>query len=552
MKPLLYLELRQITNSVKAALRTPKRLIPAVLIALWIAFVFAQDTLTLLGIARPVMPSGRHYLQQAIPIDAIWAVVFIVLTITAAGVIYTALSDGLLIFAPSHVDFLFPTPVNRRHVLAFKLFKDYTKYALFSGLVFGMVGSPLYHVLGVPVYPDLLLSWLGSICLIVFVMNLTHTLNVVATAGPGRLRIARVLVQAAIFAAVLIVAATAVVRFAWTSDAIESVISSTRSSLVRAALAPITWATDVILAPIRGIVNERVELLWLAILAVGSTFLLLGRDEDIYEPALGVSARAARVRDAIRSGDVIGARIRAVGWRGRGSFNTPPVPPFGRGASALLWKSIVVKLRTSGARLLVVMCVPVIASVIIGAAVKLPEVRRVVPVAMPYVAWILALLGQQELRGELRLANLTKAMPISPFRFILVQTFHEWLPVVAVTMISAVSLFVFVADTDPAVLWLSAVTSIVFGFTCVAVISIPVLLYPDSRDKVQDLIAHILSFFLAGIALVPTAVVWLIAPLVDIDISVASLAVVLVNVPIAVAGVLVSGALFARFDPTSD
>jgi hypothetical protein len=552
LRPLIYLEFRQLANSIKSLLRSPKRLIPGLIIAIWVMGVLAQNMLTMIGVVPPPLPAGHLFVRQAIPVDIIWAIVFAALAITAGAVVYTALSEGLLIFAPAHIDFLFPTPVQRRNVLVMKLLQDYGKYGFYSGMFFAVLGSPLYHIMNVPVYPDVFLAWLGTLFLIVFVLNVTHTLNIVVTSGGGRRRLAASLVRLGLAGCILVLCATVVAKFVWTSDVFSSIVTSIRSGVLPKLLAPITWATDIILVPVRGLVDERVELFWLFLLAVASTLVLLTREEDIYEPSLGVSARVAKVRSAIRSGDVTGARIHAIGWRGRGSYARSPVPAFGRGAVALLWKSIVVRLRTSGVRLLVIMSVPVVISIIIGSALKELEVRRVVHVVLPYVAWILALMGQQEFRGELRLSNITKSMPVSPAGFIIAQVVYEWLPILVVSGVSAVSLLVFVPDIEPDHLAIAAMVSAAFGFSCTSLVSIPVILYPNAGDKTQDLISHFIGFTLVGFALVPTAVIWIMSGFFDLGTVLASVLIVLVNALISTAAIMIAAHLFARFDPTSD
>lgn len=549
MKPLLYLELRQLINSVKAAFKSPKRLVPAVIITAWMLAVVIQDIMAASGIGHPLLFAGPA-IKLGLPIGPIRDTIFTLLTIASACFIYTALADGLLVFSPSHIDFLFATPVSHRHVLIFKLLRDYAKYALYAGLFFSVLGSPLYHLLSVPMYPELLLSWLGTVLLIIFVMNLTHTLNIVATAGIQRFRVAKLLVQLVVLALVVVILSTAVVAFAWTNDTLASARQAIHA--VQFVLAPIAWATDIILVPLRGVVYEREELFWLFLLALGSTLLLLGRHEDIYEPSIGVSTRIARIRSAIRAGDVTTARIEAAGQKSKPSFFVLPIPPFGRGASSLLWKNLAVRVRTSSLSIAVIALAPVAVAAIVGGNVYEPNVRQMTPLALPYVAWILALMGQQELRSELRQANLIKSMPLSPFRAMVVQVVYEWLPVVLVVLTSGFGLWHFVPDVDGYVLGVSMALAIGFGFTCVSVISIPVLLYPDARDKMQDIIAHVLSFLLASVAILPSILVVALAKWFKLPLPAAILALLMVNAAISFLALTVVGNLYAKFDPTAE
>lgn len=550
MKPLIYLELRQLANSIKNLARSPKRLIPAVIIGAWLISAVIQNLLIASGLSQPMMPSV-HTLR-ALPVDAMWSGIFLLLSVTSGLVIYSALSEGLLVFAPSHIDFLFPTPINRRNVLAFKLLRDYVKYAVLAAIFFMALGSPLYGSLRIPPYPTIILSWLGSFFLIVFVMNVTHTLNIVGTFGAHRLRFASRLVKFGMLGIAGIIIAAAAVHFSRTGQAFPSFIAATRNGLATVLLSPIAWCTDLILAPITGVVYETWgELLWLFVLASGSTVVLLSRPENIYEPSLGISMRMARVRAAMRVGDVVTARIQAGGWRGRHTYLAPPIPPFGRGASALLWKNLVVRIRTLRWGVAMILVLPLGAAAA-AALVNQTIILRLAPLAIPYCVWLLALTSQQEMRGELRQANIVKAMPVSSFRIIAAEVFYHWLMILVVVLVAALSIWLFIPQTDPDMLSLTVVISLALGFTCVAAVSIPVLLYPDSRDKMQEVITHLVSFVLASIVILPSLLVAVAFVLLRANLALTACVVVALNGALAWSALAIAGALFGRFDPTAD
>lgn len=550
MKPLIYLELRQLANSIKNLARSPKRLIPAVIIGAWLISAVIQNLLIASGLSQPMMPSV-HTLR-ALPVDAMWSGIFLLLSVTSGLVIYSALSEGLLVFSPSHIDFLFPTPINRRNVLAFKLLRDYVKYAVLAAIFFMALGSPLYGSLRIPPYPTIILSWLGSFFLIVFVMNVTHTLNIVGTFGAHRLRFASRLVKFGMLGIAGIIIAAAAVHFSRTGQAFPSFIAATRNGLATVLLSPIAWCTDLILAPITGVVYETWgELLWLFVLASGSTVVLLSRPENIYEPSLGISMRMARVRAAMRVGDVVTARIQAGGWRGRHTYLAPPIPPFGRGASALLWKNLVVRIRTLRWGVAMILVLPLGAAAA-AALVNQTIILRLAPLAIPYCVWLLALTSQQEMRGELRQANIVKAMPVSSFRIIAAEVFYHWLMILVVVLVAALSIWLFISQTDPDMLSLTVVISLALGFTCVAAVSIPVLLYPDSRDKMQEVITHLVSFVLASIVILPSLLVAVAFVLLRANLALTACVVVALNGALAWSALAIAGALFGRFDPTAD
>lgn len=552
MKPLIYLEIRLLANSIRNTLRSPRRLIPVVIVAAWLGAIVLENIMFLTGLSKPVGPL-EYMLRPIESLPAIWSSIFVLLTIVACGIIYSALSEGLLVFAPSQMDFLFPSPIKRRHVLILKLLRDYTKYAAYAAFFFAMIGSPLYHLLNVRLFPEMFVAWGGTILLIILVMNLTHTLNVITTSGVHRMVFARLLINALILALILVTLSTALLAYANTEELVPSLIAGVRSSFTNIVLAPIAWATDCILVLFNGVVYQTwVKLLWLLLLATGSTALLLARPEDIYEPSLGVSTRMAQLRKAIASGDMVSARIYARGSRTNHRHMASAIPPFGRGASALLWKNLVIRIRTFGIGVVLTILLPTVTIAVVAYALPEHPVRRFLPLALPYLAWILALIGQQEMRGEMRHANITKAMPVSAFRTMAVQVFYEWMIVAVVLGIASVSIWYLIPDVEADYLMLALAMSLSFGFSCIAALSIPVLMYPDARDRMQDVIIHLVSFILGGMVITPTFVIVGLGEVLKAPAAATAIIVVVVNIAISLLALTISGAMFAKYDPTAE
>ncbi len=127
MKPLLYLEYRQLVNAIKNTLRSPKRLIPALVIGAWVISWFLQSVLIFSGNGPRAGLVPRLWHVSEIPTDLIRVMVFLCVSVGSVLVIYIAFNSGMMVFSLAQVDFMFPTPISRKKVLLYKLVNDYVK-----------------------------------------------------------------------------------------------------------------------------------------------------------------------------------------------------------------------------------------------------------------------------------------------------------------------------------------------------------------------------------------------------------------------------------------
>lgn len=198
MKPLLYLEIRQLINSIKNTTRTPKRLIPALIFGACISSSLVRGLLMFIDAPRPAGPQME--LLWNIPMPLIKAAVFLFLSIGCIMVMYGAFSSGMMIFSVSHIDFMFPTPISRRAVLFVKLIRDYLRYGFFVAMFFIIIGSPVFMRLQVNVVPWGFVSIAALTLLLVLVVNVSHTINIIFTFGFERLKQAGIFIKAVMIA----------------------------------------------------------------------------------------------------------------------------------------------------------------------------------------------------------------------------------------------------------------------------------------------------------------------------------------------------------------
>lgn len=555
MKPLLYLELRQFINAVKNTVRSPKRLIPTLIIAAWLISSILGNLLFMTGAAGSKPQGFGHGAEvlKNVPMELINAGTFLFLSVGCMLIIYQAFTSGMLIFSIAHIDFMFPTPISRRKVLLVKLIKDYLKYGFWVGLLFVLISSPVLGALDLPLFPAGFISILGLLALMLLVVNVAHTINLVFTFGFERLKQQGLLIKAILLIALTSAVGVGIYQFTQTGDSFASFILAADSPVVNVVFAPAKWCAPLVLAPLGGVVGDdymHLGLLWL--LAGASFALILSRKENVYEPSIGISIKTAKRRQAVRSGDYTDVRIEAIRERGTRRSRGPALPPFGRGAVAILWKNLLTKYRMSSAPVVVLLVLP-LGLFLIRHFVKQPFMFNLLPGILIYMVYVLSIVAAAEVRAELKYANILKSMPISAWKVMLAQAVYGAVYLGLGVAAFAICMAIVIPQTRGELLLLSAVAAPFIGFASISAAMIPSLLYPDSRDAAQNYIYNLVGFLLVSIAMIPTvvlgAVLWW---LVGAPQYVTILSICAANVLVGAAAVSISGSIFRRFDPTSE
>lgn len=556
MRPLLYLEIRQFINTLKNTLRSPKRLIPALIMAAG-AFAWVMQALLFSATAPGMARSNQEVTLAAsvLPWDLLRAGAFLALSIGSVVVLYQAFSAGSLVFSIAHIDFLFPTPISRRSVLLVKLVKDYLKYALWVAFFVTFMGSPLCATMRRSVFPGGLITIAALTGYLLFVVNVAHTLNIVFTFGYERLRQASKAIKIAmivVFGSALIYGLEYYVR---TGSSSFSFLRAANSPVMRTIFAPAEWTANLALAPLLPVSHEdlaRLPLIW--VLAVLSFALLMSRKENIYEPSLGVSVRMSKLRVAMRSGDQTAVRTEIMREKGGGKASRFVIPPFGRGATALIWKNLLVRYRMSAGQLVIMLLLPVVLALLVQHTLGSVEgATRFFPFLLVYISFVLSVTVQPQIRAELKQANILKSMPIAGWKVMLVQILNGSAYLAGGILLFATALWALVPGSRTSYLPACAIMAPFLGFACISATSIPALMYPDTRDSTQNFTCNLLGFILTSIAVVPTIVIGLVLVLVEkTSIWIALGPICVANLIIGSAGVVISGAIFRKFDPTSE
>jgi hypothetical protein len=405
------------------------------------------------GGVRPRGPDFRAL--QVVPAENLEPILFIMLSIGSVVVIYNAFSSGTLIFSIAHIDFLFPTPIGRKKVLLVQLLRDYIKYGFYVTFLFFVVGGPVYGSLGVRMLPWGFVSIAGLMALLLMVVNISHTVNIVFTFGYERFKQAGFIIKAVLFIGPISAFAYGVFQYVSTGSSYASVLWAVNSPVVNFVFAPARWCATLLLAPLYDLVSDDWRhLAYLCVFAAASFALLMSRKENIYEPSLGISAAMARRRQAMRQGDLTGVRMDALRAKGTKRVSGLGIPPFGAGASALLWKSLLLRYRVSRGQLGIMLLAPVIIVFIIRQSTvgRVEYVLPYLPAVLLYVVWILSMMAPTELRAELKQANIVKSMPIAAWKVMLAQAVNSVIYLSAGVLVFSAAMWAIIPETRGQVL----------------------------------------------------------------------------------------------------
>jgi hypothetical protein len=178
---------------------------------------------------------------QAINLDIIEMLLFVVLSVGCVIMIYNAFSSGALIFSIAHIDFLFPTPISRKQVLLIQLIKDYIKYGVYVTFLYFIIGGPVYGALGVRMMPWGLISIAGLTAMLMTVVNIAHTVNIIFTFGFERLKQAGLIIKTLLVIGPIAAVTYGIYQYFITGSSYASVLWALNSPVMNFVFAPARW-----------------------------------------------------------------------------------------------------------------------------------------------------------------------------------------------------------------------------------------------------------------------------------------------------------------------
>jgi ABC-2 type transport system permease protein len=531
MKALLYLNLRLLKNTIMAALRNPKVVLPFLFLGTLLSF----PILTFYSLDSPSLP-------LPFTTETVKPALFSFLTFITWMTVIHSTTKSTLVFSLSEIDFLFPSPLKRKTILFNRLLINYAKimvqYLFLAGFGLLMISS----VFGIIIWPRILFLWLAIVLIMMFASNLGDLVSLVSShySELRRTRNRRILMGAGLLFLGFLGARTLleVVRGEPVSRAAMEALNST---VVRILMYPMAAASDVAVAWTLT-VSTALEILFLLGLSVLSIWAVLSVETHFYEASEATSRELWQSLQKIRRQEVVVSE----------SFvkRMLKIAPFGTGSTALIWKNLVGLLRDIRSLLPTFVMAAIFFSVMVARGGRGGEEFYFALFMLFFLVFVTAGYIRWDLREDLRRIEIIKLIPDSNFRIVLSEVA---VPALFSTLISylflGISVFLYQgAEHEGLLVAFSVLALPLFGVMMVSLLNLAALYYPPQTGNQS--IPGILSMFGMMIVLMPSLLVGLL--LVAVGRLYMALGVVfLVNVMIAGALLKLLARKYRTFDLTA-
>ena len=370
-----------------------------------------------------------------------------------AGLVFGAIAMWLfggdstaLAFTQAEASFLFPAPVSRRQLVAYKLIRGQLPL-LFNTLIWLLLLDSGRSAL--PAWARGVALWM-LFCTI-YLHRLGSSLVRTAWAEHGSQGLRRNVLSLAVFAIVVVGVGATLFRSAEAlrqAAGLDARVAVLTTAIVQAPARYVLWPFTALLAPVFATTTAG----WLAaipgvlIVLVVHVWWVLHTDTAFEEAALAATAARARKIEALRGRGIAGlsGEKRAASARRaaapRSGWNIP-LAPMGYPAAAIVWKNIVCLRRTSQQRQLIT---PVLLGVVTGfvSASTLGPYHGIATGLLTFAAAMI-LMGPMMLRGDLRqdlqhLAEL-KTLPFSGTTIVAAEVLSVAVPLAAIQAVALIA-----------------------------------------------------------------------------------------------------------------
>ncbi|HWD41280.1 MAG TPA: putative ABC exporter domain-containing protein, partial [Fimbriimonas sp.] len=255
------------------------------------------------------------------------AVIEVSLIALVLAVLDQGFGDGLLAFAPSDVDYVFPSPISRRIVLLYRVPR-----LIFNAFFLAAIPLMLYFSFSrVLLIQSNMREFSRGPSTLAIVLCTGFYLNVallVAVRVVDRTNWRRCLLAAAVLMG-------AVLGLTYLARGLDGFVGLALSAPLETAFLPVTLTMHVLRSQLTGVSSGHAGAYLAALYAVSFVLVFL-TDTNFYEQSIVSSERFAALRAAAKGGVASVMAARATMRRQR-SFRGYSLPPFGQGAGALLW-----------------------------------------------------------------------------------------------------------------------------------------------------------------------------------------------------------------------
>jgi len=476
----------QLRNAIRTSLTDVRKLIPL----LGIGFFVGTQVLSwflLAGQTPPRLAAPEVLLQQS---ELIRTAAFLVLALISIGIVDYGFTEGFMAFSLADVDYLFPSPIPRRLILAYRLAAKSLLALVQAGFFFYFffwrmmlqTFAPERATLGAGAIALLgLFFCLGAYAGVAFALKMIF--------GFGRLGTVRrgVLVLLALF--------LGLVGWTFWQGGFTGVRDFAQNLVLVGLFFPCRLAADCLVAPLVGD-SATIPLLALAGCYVGSLAFLFSRNENFYEASLEGSEKAAKMLQAAKEQNF--AAMFAVQASGKRATGRKPyaLPLFGRGGTALLWANLSAAAKRPFANLWLPLVGGLAISTVIVVAVPPQFAAWVVGGANAYALFILSMSGMQVFRQSVGREPLIRPLPFKRWEVVLADVLPRSL-ISALFAWGSGGVLIGSGVTNAATVGTLLIICLPAALFALNLIQYMVALwYPDAQDKLQQMLAGFVSLFL--------------------------------------------------------
>jgi hypothetical protein len=500
------LALWQLRNGIRTTLTDVRKLIPVLVIAFFIG-VQVLFSAVLAG-HQPTHPrvAEELVLTQG---ETFRTAAFLILAVISIGLIDYGFAEGFLAFSLADVDYLFPSPVPRRLILAYRLAAK-TALSFFQAAVFFyfLIWRALEAVMagratteaGVTALFGLFFC-LGGYAGIAFALKLIFGFGRLATVRRWTIGLMLVIV--------------ALLAYTFWQHGMRGLTTVTGNWVVIAVFYPCQLAAHALTAPMLG-ENGLPAMAQLALFYALTMALLFSRNENFYEATLEGSERQARMVQAAKDQNwsaIFAIQSEKKQRRATGRERPFTLPPFGRRGTALLWAN----LCAAGKRPFANFWGPFLAGLGLSAIIStsLPEdfAAAVVGGVVCYVLFIFTMSGMAVFRQSVTRQPFIRPLPLKHWEVVAADVIPRVLFTALFTWGAGLVLLFrpipFAGIVAP--LLLICVPAALVGLNLIQYML--ALWYPDIQDKLQQMLAGFVSLLLT-MAVGTVMAIALIVPLV--------------------------------------
>jgi hypothetical protein len=494
MNALLYLNLQLLKNRIIVFVKTPKHIIPTII--LFSIFIFPMIAIHSLDVPTMEPPYTSETVKP---------IIFSFLTFIIWVNIIQATTKDTLIFSLPEIDFLFPSPLKRKMILLNRILTGYlTSGAQFLGLI-GFILFIFSTVFIFSLWRRLFFMWSGIVLALIFTSNLGGIISLISSHLPEMNRSRNRNILIGIVMGFLAIIGGSII---WYMNQGLSVLDAMRTVLnsvvMRALMYPLAIASDISVAW-RFTPLLFLKMLLLITLCGVTLGIILSIEAHFYEASEASSRELWQSLEKVKRQEIIVSESFAKRMK--------TIAPFGRGATTLIWKNLTGLFRDIR---------NVIPTIILACFFFLMTLIRGFQddfifslIFLFFIALITSNNIRWDLREDLRRIEIIKLIPDSNFRII---TSEITTPILFSTFICYIFLvlnyIIYPPSPDKGLLTGFAIGALpLFSLVIVAISNLSVLYYPPQTNT--QLIPSLLSILGMIVVITPSAVILLLFYLMD-------------------------------------